>query len=332
VWEGLKAPLQVVHRRVELPLEQRDWRALAEPEQARQLDDYLRADRRRGFELSRAPLLRVALLRVGETTYQFVWSFHHLLLDGWSGPLLLKELFGLYEGACRGEAVQLPPVRPYRDYIAWLKRQDLGQAEAYWRRVLKGFRAPTPLGVDRGRGGGPGTEGDYGQQELRLSKALTERVQGLARREGLTLNTLVQGAWAVLLSRYSGEEEVLFGVTVAGRPAELAGVEVMVGLFINTLPLRVQVAGGSQLLPWLKGLQAQQVELRQYEYSPLAQVQGWSEVPRGSPFFESIVVFENYPIDASLKEQGGTLTIHHTRSFEQSNYPIDISPAVLIRL
>jgi non-ribosomal peptide synthetase component F len=141
----------------------------------------------------------------------------------------------------------------------------------------------------------------------------------------LTLNTIVQGAWALLLSRYSGRADVVFGVTVAGRPAELAGVESMIGLFINTLPVRVRVAEEEALLPWLRDLQARQVEMRQYEHSPLVQVQGWSEVPRGQPLFESILVFENYPMDASLRPWAGRLGVESVRSQERTNYALTLA-------
>src|SRR5205085_9233368 len=153
------------------------------------------------------------------------------------------------------------------------------EAERYWRGRLKGFRRPTRLGLERRVASEPAT--DYAAQEMELSEAATERLQGYARREQLTLNTVAQGGWAVLLGRYSGENDVIYGVTVSGRPAELAGVEEMVGLFINTLPVRVEVNGERRVGGWLKELQRQQAEMRRYEYSPLVAVQGWGEVDRG---------------------------------------------------
>jgi Non-ribosomal peptide synthetase modules and related proteins len=282
-WEELSEPLQVVHRQVELPWEQGDWRDLSPSEQQVRLEAFLQADRERGFELGQAPLMRCALMRVAEDTYQFVWSFHHLLLDGWSLPLVLKEVLGCYEAYCRGRELRLESPRPYRDYIAWLQRQDLSQAEGFWRKALQGMTAPTPLPIGRSAGVRLEREPRYEEQGLRFSAALTGQLQALARGQRLTLNTLVQGAWALLLSRYSGEEDVLFGVTVSGRPAGLVGVEAMVGLFINTLPVRVQLPPQASLLPWLEQLQGQQVEREQYAYSPLAEIQGWSEVPRGVP-------------------------------------------------
>ena len=239
LWERRDEPLQVVRRRVDLPCVQEDWRGLSPVEQQTRLQAYLEADRDRDFELSRAPLMRLALIRLAEEVFHFIWSRHHLLLDRWSSSLVLREVFAFHQAFQRGEDLHLEPARPYRDYIAWLRRQDRGRAEAFWREKLKDFAGPTALGIDRAPGGLPG-EIVYDRQQLRLSGATTAALRSLARRQRLTLNTLVQGAWALVLSRYSGEEDVVFGVTVAGRPADLAGVESIAGLFINTLPVRVR--------------------------------------------------------------------------------------------
>jgi amino acid adenylation domain-containing protein len=327
VWEGLEEPVQVVRRSVRLPFAQEDWRELSPSEQVERLRAYLKSDLRQGFDLSKAPLMRLALLRLSADTYQFVWTYHHLMLDGWCIPLVLREVFAFYEAFSRGQSIAPERPRPYRDYIAWLRRQDLKKAESFWRQTLEGFRAPTPLpaaqALDR-NGDDVALPEEYCEQEISVPAEITAALQSLARRHGLTLNTLVQGAWALLLARYSGEPDVLFGVTVAGRPANLAGVEAMVGLFINTLPLRVKVDGEQELLAWLKELQEQQTELRQYEYSPLVQVQGWSDVPRGLPLFESLLVFENYPVDASFRQQLAQLSVSNIRKVERTNYPLTL--------
>ena len=323
LWEQRDKPLQVVRQRVKLPWMQHDWRGLSPAEQQERLEVFLEADRDRGFELSRAPLMRLFLIQVAEDAYHFIWSRHHLLLDMWSGSLVLKDVCAFYKAFQQGEDLYLEPAPSYRDYIAWLRRQDLSRAEVFWRQGLKGFTTPTALGVDRASGSLSGQEIVYGKQQLRLSRAATAALQSLAREQRLTLNTLVQGAWALLLSRYSGEEDVIFGATVSGRPPDLAGVESMVGLFINTLPVRVQVAADDSLLPWLKRLQSQMVELRQYEYSPLVEVQRWSEIPRGLPLFESILAFENSAVGGFLNELGGGLDVRTLR-FEggRTGYPL----------
>ncbi len=322
-WEGLRRPLQVVQQQAASPWEAQDWRGLSDAEQTEKLEAFLSADRDRGFELTQAPLMRMTVVRLGESEWQFVWSFHHILLDGWCISLLLQEVFQFYEGYRQDQVVELPRTRSYRDYIGWLQQQDLGAAESYWRRRLAGFQSPTQLAV------GSADRSDetrrHGEQNLELSTEATKALETLARDQQVTLNTVVQGAWAVLLSRYSGERDVVYGVTVSGRPAELAGVEQMIGLFINTLPLRVQVESGVQLGTWLQRLQVEQAEMRQYEYSPLVEVQGWSEVERGVGLFETLLAFENYPVTAVTGEESvsdSEVKYEQEWAMERTNYPL----------
>ncbi|MEH2411053.1 amino acid adenylation domain-containing protein [Nostoc sp.] len=325
VWEGLKEPVQVVHRQVTLPWVLLDLRHLSSVEQQQQLEAFLKSDRSVGFKLTRPPLIRLTLHHLAKNYYHFTWSHHHLLIDGWSNATIFKEIFDCYKAFSKGQDVYLEPIRCYRDYIVWLQQQNLSQAEAFWRQLLKGFTTPTRLWVDKGFGQLLSSKDGNNQQEIKLSVEKTAALQFLGQQHQLTLNTLVQGAWALLLSRYSGEEDVVFGATTSGRPSTLAKAESMVGLFINTLPVRVKVSPKEFLLPWLKQIQTQQIETRQYEYSPLLKVQGWSEVPRSLPLFESIVVFENYPVDASLRKLDLNLEIKSFSAFERTNYPLTLS-------
>jgi amino acid adenylation domain-containing protein/non-ribosomal peptide synthase protein (TIGR01720 family) len=327
VWE-LEKSIQIVGRHVRLPLEQHDWRGLSLAEQQKRLEAFLQADRHRGFELSKAPLMRLTIIQVCEDAYQFICSHHHLLLDGWSLFLLLGEALAFYEAFCLGKDLHLKRPRPYREYITWLLQQDISKPKRFWQQQLGGVRAPTSLVVDRPPDSLVSQEESYAEQQIQLSAAATAALQSLARQHQLTLNTLVQGVWALLLSRYSSQKDVVFGATSSGRPVALVGCEYMIGLFINTLPVRVRVTPEESLLPWLKQLQAQQVELLEYEYSPLMEIQGWSEVPRGVPLFESIVVFENYPVDASLQKRNVDLEIRDVPSMGRTNYPLTVAVAV----
>ncbi|HLM56822.1 MAG TPA: amino acid adenylation domain-containing protein [Pyrinomonadaceae bacterium] len=322
-WERREKPLQVVLPQMPLPWEQHDWRGLARAAQEERFDALLRADRERGFALSEAPLLRLTLVQMEDDRYRFIWSFHHILLDGWSTPLLLKEIFLFYHAHLEGRELNLESPRPFRDYISWLRRQDVSQTESFWRETLKGFTAPTPLGVDRPPAdiADAGRDG-YSEIGVRLSDTATAELNALSRREGLTLNVLVQGAWALLLSRYCGEDDVVFGATSAGRPVDLTGVESMVGLFINTLPVRVRVEPGELLLPWLRKIQERQLDARQHEYTPLVQVQGWSETPHGRPLFESLFIFENFPVGDVVRERAGGLLVEGVNVSERTNYPL----------
>jgi amino acid adenylation domain-containing protein/non-ribosomal peptide synthase protein (TIGR01720 family) len=320
-WQGMERPLQVVLRQVPLPWDLRDWRGIGEADEQAQFEAFLEEDRRRGFTLEEAPLLRLTLLRTREDAYRFVFSFHHLLLDGWSLPIVLKELAVCYAALRRGDEPQLAPVRPYRNYLAWLEQQDGAAAERFWRGTLEGLDGPTELGIERAQ---PSGAAGYSTQELALSPELTNALRSFTQTRLVTQNTLVQGLWAILLSRYSGQEEVVFGATVSGRPTDLFGADSMVGVFINTLPVRVRVPSGSALIPWLKTLQAKNAEMRQHQHSPLVQIQGWSQVPRGVPLFRSILVFENYPVDASLRDRGGPLAVTDVRFLDHTNYPITV--------
>ncbi|XYI02620.1 non-ribosomal peptide synthase/polyketide synthase [Sorangium sp. So ce1128] len=321
-WEGLPEPVQIIHARVSCPWTELDWRGIPAREQAARLEALLAEERSRGFDLGAPPLMRLTLIRLSEDDHQLVWSHHHLLMDGWSLPILFNGLLGLYAAACRGETLALPSPRPYRDYIAWLRRQDLGRAEAYWREALRGFHTPTPLLVDRTIKPEEELTGAQSEQDLRLPAALTAALGDFTRAHGLTLNTVVQGAWALLLSRYSGEPDVVFGATVSGRSADVDGIEAMVGLFINTLPVRVRVSPDAAVLPWLTQLQEQQAERLPHEHSPLAQVQRWSEAPPARPLFESLLVIENYPMDTTLRQGGDALAVTDIRSVERTNYPL----------
>lgn len=344
LWEETEQPLQVVFKSVDFQIERMDWQNYPASEQKSKLLDLLRADISQGFNLAEPPLMRIYLIQTAIDTYNFVWSHHHLLLDGWSSPLLLKEVFSSYEAFSQGLPVNLGPAIPYRNYIAWLKQQSLQQAEATWREVLKGFTAPTPLVVDTLKKSkahlqaGPGFETSFEAEapvlKGHLSAEASQALRNLTMRQQITLSTLAQGAWALLLHRYCGERDIVFGTTVSGRPPDIAGVENIVGLFINTLPVRVDIDPDMPLVDWLRGLQARQAFLRQYEYTPLVRIQEWSEAPRGQPLFESILVFENYPVDDSLREQGGSLQIQDVRHYSRTNYPITlvVSPGSTIGL
>jgi amino acid adenylation domain-containing protein/non-ribosomal peptide synthase protein (TIGR01720 family) len=326
LWQGVERPLQLVRRGVALPWKVEDWRGMPLAAREERWRDLLAADRARGFDLGRPPLLRLTLARLDEETHRLLWSFHHLLFDGWCFSLLLTEVFTLYQAAAAGREAHLPPPpRPFRDYIAWLLRRDEAEAEGFWRRRLRGLAASTPVPFDHSLGIEGDRADDYHERTVLLPAALTAGLEALAQRLRVTLNTLVQGAWALLLSRYAQDPDVVFGVVVSGRPPELAGVESMVGLFINTLPARVEVPEGEPLSAWLPRLQADQLEMRQHEWLPLARVQSLSEVPPGEPLLTSLLAFENYPVDPAVAERLGELRIVDLAVAERTNYPLTLT-------
>jgi amino acid adenylation domain-containing protein len=324
-WKGLQESIQEVHQRVECPLELHDWRDLAKAEQDARLEAFLCSDRQRGFDLNQAPLMRFNLFRWGEEDYRFVWSYHHILLDGGSYPLVLKEVFAFYEAFCQGQDLKLEMPRPYRDYVEWQKKQDSPQSEMFWRQLLQDFRFPTPLMAERATYL-PEEDSRYGSQQVRLSAALSDDLRNLARQHDLTLNTLLQGAWALILSRYSGEEDVAFGIVRAGRQSALDGVgsNSMIGVLINTVPVRVHAPDDTPLVDWLQDLRSLSLAMRPHEHTPLVNIQEWSDVPRGTPLFESLVTFQKYVLNSYFRQQGEPWLHREFRVFSRANYPITL--------
>ncbi|MEN8176173.1 MAG: condensation domain-containing protein, partial [Pseudomonadota bacterium] len=311
-------PVQLVLDRVALPWQALDWRDRSAEAQRQALATLLTKERARGFDLDHAPLLRLQLIHESALRHRLVWHHHHLLLDGWSLPILFGELLALYDALRSGATAQLAPIRPYRDYIAWLQRQEPTAARTYWQTELADFTAPTPIPLPR-----PETpEAGYGSCRQVVPIAA---LQAFAKTHRLTLNTLVQGAWALLLGRYSGEPEVVFGVTGSGRQIPLAGIDAMVGLFINTLPLRVKLEAEA-VVPWLGAIQERPQANNAYAHTPLADIQGWSAVPNGVALFESLLVFENYPLGDTLDQaQAAELHIAEVQAIEYTNYPLTLA-------
>jgi amino acid adenylation domain-containing protein/non-ribosomal peptide synthase protein (TIGR01720 family) len=327
-WKALPEPVQIVFQRVDVPIERKDWQGFSPLQQKAELEKYLRNDRRRGFDLNKAPLMRLTIIRLGEYDHISIWTHHHILMDGWSMPLILKELAALYNAYIKGHTLHLEPVRAYREYIAWQRKQDVSQAEAFWRQTLKGLRKPTSLGREWEirDGACSGQEDNYGKLETRLSASETAALQALVKRRNLSLGTLVQGIWALLLSHYSGETDVVFGATVSGRPPEIPGVESMIGLFINTVPLRFTIAPEVSVWTWLADIQARQSEQRTYEYCATGQVHSWSDVPGSLPLYESILVFENYPVEESIQPISDLNLdlVSHRAEGAQTNYALTL--------
>ena len=318
LWEKLENPLQIVRQTVSPSWEVFDWRQEL-TDQDTKLDKLAQNHRQKGFDLASAPLMRFVLIQFDDQSHHFIWNFHHLLLDGWSTHQVFYDAFNIYEMLCKNQRPFLPPTKPFRNYIAWLKKQDLDIAEKYWRKRLAGFSAPTPFQVDRNDSTAAIR---YGESKIELSTSTSAALQQFAQQSRVTLNTVVQGAWALLLSRYSGQDDVVFGNIGSGRPLDLPGVEKMVGMFINTLPVRVKLSHEQHLVTWLQAIQQRQLETRRYEYSPLVKVQQWSDIAPGLALFDSIVVFENYPVREAAAQH--SLQIRNIQYRELSNYPLAI--------
>ncbi|MBT8423313.1 MAG: amino acid adenylation domain-containing protein, partial [Gammaproteobacteria bacterium] len=321
-------PLAVVHERATVTISTGDWRSLSENEQSAQLTALLNADREQGYELEHAPLMRLYLFDCGNQQFKFVWSHHHIIIDGWSIPVLLNELFSTYDALSRAEQPKLAPARSYRDYIDWLQAQNRDEAKQFWRETLAGFNAPTPLPGAQKIFRGVQEDHDFDRYFATLSAAETRALRELARRLRLTLNTLAQGLWSLMISRYTGNDKVLFGATTSGRPADLANVEDIIGLFLNTVPVYTTVDPKQSARDWLATVQDGQLSARQYEYASLTDIQGWSDVPRGKQLFHSLMIFENYPDASALWEDRNAVRIRDMQSVGWTNFPLSAAVSV----
>lgn len=313
--------LQVVYRHVPPPVEILDWCHLSAAEQDAKLPVWMSEQLHQGFDLSQPTQLAITLIRTQDDKYQLIRSFHHILTDAWCFSLIMMDFLSYYHAIVEGNPLELPAPRPFEDYVAWLQKQDINKAERYWRDTLSGFEAPTSLGVMASDSTGKTGVADA---LCHLSQTQTASLQRAAQTLNVTLNTLVQAAWGLLLSRYSGDSDIVFGVTVAGRPTDLEGAQSTVGLFINTLPLRMQVSIDSSLSDYVQQIFQTNINMREHEFAPLVDIQRWSDVPPGSEMFDSLFVYENAPIDPEMYKKLSILEVGEMTNRTHTNYPITV--------
>ncbi len=318
-------PVQCVYRQVELPVEIADFSTLSSEEQQEAIASYEASDRVKGFDFKSVPLMRLGLLRINNDRYRMVWTSHHILFDGWSLPILMEEFLTTYETLLAGQQPKIAEEDRYEDYIRYIERSNKDQEEAYWRNYLKDIEHGTLLpfigsSAERNKGGGR-----YKSLSLNIDAETTAGIQAYAQKQRLTVNTLMQGVWSKLLHHYTGHKDVVYGIITSGRPNELAHVEQRVGMYINTLPLRAIIDNSKSIGEWLQGLQSDQVASRQYQHTPLHIIQRWSGVT--GDLFDSLLVFENYPVSKVLESQQWNLQVGNVQMHEQTNYPLSITIA-----
>ncbi|MEM6252548.1 MAG: amino acid adenylation domain-containing protein [Cyanobacteria bacterium P01_D01_bin.156] len=324
-WEQRDQPFQVVQRSVALPWVEQDWSSLSATEQASKLTVLLECNRNESFNLSKPPLMRLTWVSLGkgdlgEERYHLIWCYHHLILDGWSSSQLLKEVFQQYfilTGTL--PSLTATPAKPYGEYIAWLNQQDKTAAQNFWETYLSNWQGPTALPILQTER--PQT-GSLEQQQYVISAEATQVLRDFIQRYKITLNTLIQGALGLLLSRYTNSHDVVFGATCAGRPTELAGSLSMVGLFINTLPVRVQVKPQATAASWLQDLVAQQTETITYEYVSLRELQAWSN--DGRSLFDCLLVFESYPVATDMFQGQTAFKLDDIQFNEWTHFPLTL--------
>ncbi|MFE0138579.1 condensation domain-containing protein, partial [Streptomyces sp. NPDC059037] len=315
---GIEQPLQVIVEGVRLP-----WREEDLTEQPEQAEELVLGERVRGFDVARPPLIRVLLIRLGADRCRMVITLHHILLDGWSLPILLREVWAAY--AAGGTGAGLPAVTPHREHLAWLAQQDKDAARAAWTHALSGLDEPTlvaPAAAD-------GTPSPTDQLTFAPAAELTGALRELARRSGVTLNTVVQAAWALVAGGLTGRRDVVFGATVAGRPAELPGMEDMLGLFINTVPVRVRFDPARTVAELLADLQAEQSALLDHQHLGLTEIQRLAG-PGAS--FDTLLAFENYRAGESGPPQPLRLTGSGVRESTHFALTLGVDPIDGLRL
>ncbi|HEU5231005.1 MAG TPA: amino acid adenylation domain-containing protein, partial [Ktedonobacteraceae bacterium] len=316
--------VQVVHHYAELPLTLYDYRNLSPDMQQTRLAEHIQQERQgRSFDLATPPLMHIVLLRLDQQRYHLLWSIHHLPLDGWSLPLVLREVMASYQAYCHGRMIDHVACSLTPQYLHWFQQQNMEEAEHFWRRELQGFLTPTLQQIRRAPQHTASQE--YAERELIIPAPVTAQLTGWRRAHNLTLNTLLLGAIALLLGYYSNENDVVFGTVVAGRSANLDGMERAIGNFLNTMPVRVQIAPGTPLLTWLHQLQAHQALARCYEYCPIVQVQQWSELPSEQHLFECVFVLDYYAEHRIQLEQTDAPTWHYRmETLPKTGYPLHI--------
>jgi len=314
VWEGVKKPVQVVLKECEVKYIQYDWSNLPQAEIERDYSKFLENDRIMGFELDQAPLMRFALIQIAESGYYFVWSFHHIVMDGWSLPLVLGQMLENYKALKDGQAPAKKKTRPFKEYINWLNRQDTEISKQYWQEKLQGFEEVLSLSAEPVED----QQGETRKRSLRLSEETYNQIERTAKSKGITSYQIYNLAYAILLGKYSGKEDVVYGTTVSGRPLELQGMDETVGIFINTVPVRVQLDGKLTLLECLENLKQAQISRSPHEYMSLAEI---STANNMSHLFQSIFVYENYA-NAEAYKNITEFTITDLQLKEEINYPL----------
>jgi amino acid adenylation domain-containing protein/non-ribosomal peptide synthase protein (TIGR01720 family) len=324
-WKETKRPNQIVQSSVDLPWQYEDWRALSGGEKDRCFKSFIIKDRKISFDLSQAPLMRLILIRMGEGEYKFIWTHHHIVVDGWSVSVLLKEFSEVYNSLCDAREIVLEKSYPYVDYIQWLQNRSLDGVQNFWQNYLKGFADSCKLKILEPRAKDARKNLlQYSIEKTEIPLSFSQQAFSFARENKITLNALLQAVWALLLGFYCRTEDVLFGVTVSGRSIDLEKIESRVGLFINTIPLRVKLSYNFKPIEFLKNLQQNLAEIIHNSHASMAEIHSWCGVKSGGSLFDSILVFENYPVESNPDNEN-YLSLEKVKTYDPAHYQLTIS-------
>lgn len=320
-WEGIAEPEQQVLESATPSLVALDWSGLSEGEAKNALRDFLADDRTLGFDLAAPPLQRITVMKLRDDEWRMVWTFHHILMDGRSFPMVLREVFAVYEASLEGKTVAPVSRRPFSDFVQWYNGQNFSDTESFWRERMKGIPGATPLPAAFHDLGAQSRTG-RGLHARMLNAESTAALEKFAKAHGLTMNNVVQGAWSLLLSRHSGESDVVFGATRACRKNTVQEADDIIGLFINTVPVRVTVREDLTLGAWLSELREGWRKLFDAEHSPLRLIQRWSDGGAQTPLFDTQIVFENLPLDVTLQMDGGRMASRGFHLYGGTNFAL----------
>jgi amino acid adenylation domain-containing protein/non-ribosomal peptide synthase protein (TIGR01720 family) len=324
LWTSVAEPLQIVHRDSLPSFVRMDLRGESESGKLLIIEDWAEKQMMNGLDLSKAPLHRFGLFRVGTVQFEFVWLYHHILVDGWSTSNILREVLHFYALAKgKVDGIELAPATPFRDYVAWLASKPTEDSREYWQKVMLGVTSGTSLALGKRPTPG-GASRAHRDEMLYLPPETIEDLVSTARKLHVPANVIVQGAWALVLSRYARTDDVIFGVTVSGRPYELPGVENRIGLFLNTLPLRINIQCSVPVTEYLGRVHEQLLGLLQHDHVALSEVSRLCQIPEAEPLFESIVVFENFPKLTDIGVLRSDVEVSGVSSVEQTNYALTI--------
>ncbi|NFP13414.1 condensation domain-containing protein, partial [Clostridium botulinum] len=326
VYENVDKPKQIVFKERKTKISYEDISQLSNESKESYIENFISKDKEKGFSLEKDLLIRMSILKVEKDKYEVVWSFHHILMDGWCLNIIMNDFFNIYSQLQEEKSIEIPKVTPYIEYIKWLEdRKKLNnEGEEYWRSYLSCYEdvAGIPISTKRHK------EEKYELKELKfvINKEKTKKLERIVKTEQVTMNTIIQAVWGILLQRYNNIDDVVFGTVVSGRNADIEGIDRMVGLFINTIPVRIKTESGMSFVELIKEIQKSSLESSKYDYYPLAEIQ--SKTKLKNELINNIVVYENYYIDNSsvnLNEKiNKKFIMENMKSREETNYDLNL--------
>ena len=317
-WEKIKKPVQIIHPQATMPWTTHDLEGLSSKAQKKKITRLTREDHEQGFSLSKAPVSRITLIKLNAGTWQMLWSCHHILLDGWSAALIIKDVFKFYDVLCKKQTFSPEPLPSYSNYLNWVQKQDPEQARLFWVQKFKGFKKPVLLANKWAK---TGKTNEFSTHSFSISADGTAGLQSLARKHQVTTGTIIQGCWGLLSTRYGNTRDTVFGTTVSGRNTGLTNMELVAGMFTNVLPARINWESSMTLSDWLKKLQSQQSGLQNFEFNTLDQLSEWIGWPGELPLFDSLLVFENFPWSTL---ESGEIKVTDLSGGITSTYPVTV--------